>query len=308
MKVLIVGLGSIGLKHVSALRKIDAGTEIYALRSSRNDATEVEGVQNFFSINELPAKPDFIIISNPTNKHKDTIKQVVSIGSPLFIEKPVLSNLADGEELLQLLHEKNILTYVACNLRFHPTIKYLKKALAESGVTVLEASLYCGSYLPDWRKNKDYRTNYSAHADMGGGVHLDLIHEIDYCYWLFGKPQKVHATVRKVSSLEINSMDSAVYTLEYDGFTASVTLNYFRRDPKRTIELVTDKGTIHADIINASITGDVIGAVKHDGFMMEQTYVEQLNYFIGILNRQSEPMNDFKEALSVLKIATCYEA
>src|SRR5947209_4960132 len=46
--------------------------------------------------------------------------------------------------------------------------------------------LWFGSWLPDWRPNVDYRTTYSARANLGGGVLLDAIHELDLCLWLLG--------------------------------------------------------------------------------------------------------------------------
>ena len=77
--------------------------------------------------------------------------------------------------------------YVGYNLRFHPLLKYLKKYLSQSNDKLLSVNIYAGSYLPDWRKNTNYVKSYSASKRKGGGVELDLSHEIDYASWLFGK-------------------------------------------------------------------------------------------------------------------------
>ena len=131
MNILIVGLGSIAQKHISAIRNIIYEPNIIALRSKGN-SNLLPGIKNIYSIDELDAKPDFIIISNPTSLHAETIKNTLSIGCPLFIEKPVLKDLNDFEILNNSIHEKNILTYVACNLRFHPVIQYLHEYLKET--------------------------------------------------------------------------------------------------------------------------------------------------------------------------------
>ena len=308
MNVLIVGLGSIGLKHIKALFTIDEKAEIYALRSSRESGNIEKGVRNIYSIEEIKEKPDFTIIANPTRFHSEAIKKLVVLNCPLFIEKPVLSDYKEGEALRKIINDHKVPTYVACNLRFHPAIKYLKNWFSENNVQVYEVNIYCGSYLPDWRKNKDYRTVYSAHAEMGGGVHLDLIHELDYCYWLFGKPQKVDSVIRKVSALEIDSMDSAVYTLVYEKFTATIVLNYFRKDAKRGIEILTSEGTVYADILTATVSHSGQEKIEVPGYSMEQTYTDQMSYFISALRENRVLMNDFEEALSVLKIATAHDA
>jgi predicted dehydrogenase len=88
---------------------------------------------------------------------------------------------------------------------------------------------------------------------MGGGVHLDLFHELDYTHWLFGKPVKTFSLKRNVSSLSINAVDYANYVLEYKTFTANIVLNYYRREPKRTIEILFEDDALMIDLINCKI-------------------------------------------------------
>src|SRR5690349_17365871 len=217
MRVLIVGLGSIARKHIKALIQIDPSLEIFALRSGK-PATEENGIQNMYSWDELPSKPDFILISNPTKFHKDAILKALDFNCPLFIEKPVLASVGDGIEIIQKLKVKTEVSYVACNLRFHPCIKFLKDYLGKGKPRILEVNIYCGSNLKNWRPGTNYSDSYSAQAALGGGVHLDLIHEIDYCYWLFGKPDQHFSIKRKVSDLKIDSIDFAHYVFQYSGF------------------------------------------------------------------------------------------
>ena len=72
------------------------------------------------------------------------------------------------------------------------------------------ARVICSSYLPDWRPGVDYRTVYSAHKALGGGVTIDLIHEWDYLVDLFGVPQKLYNFKGTYSDLEIDSDDLSV--------------------------------------------------------------------------------------------------
>jgi predicted dehydrogenase len=301
MNVLIIGFGSIARKHLAALREIDPGVTVTALRSSAVHET-VPGVTSIVSLEHLPHRPDFVIISNPTSRHGDSIKKVADLGCPLFVEKPVLSSLSESADIQRLVRERGLVTYTACNLRFHPAIRFLGRYLQEEALRVNEVNLYCGSYLPDWRPGKDYRSIYSANEDMGGGVHLDLIHEIDYCTWLFGMPDSSERLTRRSSSLEISAADFASYRLLYPGFTASITLNYYRRDPKREIEVVTESGTIHADLLACRVAQNDQVLFQGESNVVG-TYASQMRYFLEHLESGLQPMNSIDEAIGVLRIA-----
>jgi len=300
MRVLIVGLGSIAQKHIKALQEIDQSVEFIALRSGKSER-EVNGVENIYSLTELKEKPDFVIISNPTNKHFEAIKNVLPLNTPLFVEKPVLDTLNRAESLLRKINKLNTTTYIGCNLRFHPCIQFLKENLGRR--RLYEANIYSGSYLPDWRANRDYRDVYSAKSEMGGGVHLDLIHEVDYSYWLWGEPNDIDTSFRKISDLEINSMDYAHYSMKYPDKNVHITLNYYRKQPKRMLELV-----LKNDVWNVNLLENEIFSVNEkrvifssEGTMID-TYKSQMKYFLDLLKGEKDTMNNFRESLQVLKI------
>lgn len=302
MNVLIIGLGSIARKHITALKSLNFDSKIYALRSSLN-ATIEEGVENIYDIDNSNVLFDFAIISNPTNLHYEFIEKLAQKGIPLFIEKPAIHKLENADKLVQLIEEQKTVTYVACNLRFHACIVFLKNKIDTERLKINELNVYCGSYLPDWRPGKDFRTIYSANAAMGGGVHLDLFHELDYITWLFGMPNKSKSVLRNISSLEIDAVDYANYILQYDCFTASIILNYYRRKPKREIEIVLDEDTWTIDLIKNEIKNDTGEYLfKTVAFNVKDTYSVQMDYFIDCLKNKVIPMNSLKESVEILKI------
>jgi predicted dehydrogenase len=302
MNILIIGLGSIAKKHIEAIRKIDDNIKIYALRSNQNTLTE-NNVENVFNLDELDIKIDFAIISNPTNLHSKFIQILAEKRIPIFIEKPALHTLNNSDYLINLVESNKIITYVACNLRFHPCIIFIKEFLKKEKKRINEVNVYCGSFLPDWRPGKDFRKIYSANTNMGGGVHLDLFHELDYISWLFGIPIKSHSIKRNVSSLNIDAIDYANYNLEYPNFTTNITLNYYRKKPKRTFELLLEDQTILIDLNKNCITDDSQNIIySTTDFKINQTYNDQMKYFINCLKQNIEPMNSLKESIEILKI------
>ena len=300
MRVLIIGLGSIAKKHILALRSLSEEFKIFALRSSLN-SSKYEDVINIYSLDN--AVYDFAIISNPTHLHFKYIKLLASKSIPLFIEKPAVHSLDNIDEIINLVKNKKVLTYVACNLRFHPCIKFLKEKLVNNEFKINEINVYCGSYLPDWRPGKDFKYIYSANSNLGGGVHLDLFHEIDYVIWLFGQPKYYNSLKRNVSTLSIDSIDYANYILQYEKFTTSIILNYYRKRAKREIEIVFDLITWNINLINNTIKtdeGEVIFETKN--FDISQTYKSQLSYYIDCLKIRNKPMNSIEDSIPALKI------
>jgi predicted dehydrogenase len=302
MNILIVGLGSIARKHIDAIQFLNYNATFYALRSTNNVVDE-KGITNVFSIDNLDITFDFAIISNPTHLHFEYIQILAEKNIPLFIEKPALHSLDNTADLISLIKAKNLMTYVACNLRFHPCILFIKEYIKTVSTRVNEVNVYCGSYLPDWRPGKDFRKIYSANENMGGGVHLDLYHELDYTTWIFGQPIKSSSIKRSVSSLEINSVDYANYCLEYNNFTANIVLNYFRKKVKRTIEILLDNKIINVDLVN-NIVSDENDQIlfQISNFEMRNTYINQMEYFVNCIKQNKKPMNSLKESIEVLKI------
>ena len=304
MRIVFIGIGSIAKKHIKAIRKIEPQAEIFALRSSK-DAAPYEDVKDFYEYDDVKEiAPDFIIISNPTSKHFETIQKLLPCGIPLFIEKPVFAELGH-DDIIREIEDKKLLTYVACDMRFMDCLTWLHQYIAEhkKDVHINEINVYCGSYLPEWRPGTDFRKCYSAIPELGGGVHIDLIHDVDYVYWIFGKPEKHHAVFRNVSSLGIRAYDYANFNLIYPDFCANVVLNYYRRDAKRYMEILFDDCTWTVDMLKNEITsstGDIIYRSEQTG---ADEYEAQMRYFIELVkNGATTSMNSAAEAYDVLGI------
>ncbi len=303
MKILIIGLGSIAKKHIDAIKKINPSTEIIALRSNSNSFL-FGGIINIYNVSEIPSNIDFILISNPTSLHAEAISSIIHLEKPIFIEKPVFDTLLNKDKLIKILLEKNIKTYVGCNFRFHPAIIFLKNYLRDNQLKINEINIYCGSYLPNWRLNQDYTKSYSSNKFLGGGVHLDLIHELDFTIWIFGEPANYTLIKRKVSNLLIDSVDYCHYNLIYPDFNVNITLNYYRSKPKREIEIVFENEILVCDLLTSTIINCENKILFQDvEFNFSKTYLSQMNYFINNLENRNDYMNNIQESIRILKIA-----
>jgi predicted dehydrogenase len=303
LKILIIGLGSIAKKHILAISTLIPNTIFFALRSNKN-SNYFENVNNIFEIHEIPKDINFIIISNPTSLHSAAIKDILFLNKPIFVEKPVFNNILENVELLGLIKNSGIKTYSACNLRFHPSIIFIKNFLEKNRKKINEVNLYCGSYLPSWRRDTNYTESYSSKQNMGGGVHLDLIHELDYAIWLFGFPLNYYSTKRKISQLNIDSIDYCNYNLNYFQFNLSIILNYYRTTPKREIEILFEDDIFICNLLNSEIRNSKNEIIFIDkSYSINNTYLNQAKYFINNLNNDKPYMNNIEESFDILKIA-----
>ena len=276
-KVLFTGLGSIGQKH---LKNLNAADDTYIVDALRRENKPFKGVENIYtSYDEVPDDYDIIFITNPTNLHYEAITKLKNKTKNFFIEKPIFDFPRDCE------FSKGV-NYVACPLRFNSEIKKLKEFVENNNVYAFRA--ICSSYLPDWRKTGDYRNCYSAKKEMGGGVELDLIHEIDYLKWIFGKFNPVKRISAKKSNLEITSNDVGLYLFENEKTAGSLHLDYFGKEIKRQIEVFAETETKTFDLLKN--TNDM--------------YLEEMKYFIGkVKNHDKDCYNAPIEALESLKSA-----
>jgi len=155
--------------------------------------------------------------------------------------------------------------------------------------------------LPDWRPNVDYRKIYSAIKELGGGVSIDLIHELDYLTYLFGMPDEIIRCIGKYSNLEISSDDLAIYICKYRDKLIEVHLDYFGRIQKREVELYCGDKVIVGDILkNKLIIGDKEFCFEENP---NDKYIREMEYFIGCIENGVKTENEIQNAQSVLKLS-----
>lgn len=305
MKICMIGLGSIGRRHVKNIVKVlqDAGetVTIDALRSSRStiaeDIVPYIGSQ-YYQVEDMPDDYDAIFITNPTSEHYSTIAAVSSKTKHMFIEKPVFNNPNENIEELHL--RENGIYYVACPMRHNLLMQKAKEIIGQRKIYSVQA--ICSSYLPEWRPGTDYRKNYSARRDLGGGVTLDLIHEWDYLIDLFGFPKEIKSFSGEYSDLEMDVEDLSVYIARYDDKLLEVHLDYFGRKTQRKLVLFSTDDVIEIDFLSNEIrySGDCEKIIKIDN---TDIYLNEMRYFFELIQYRRKNINSIQHAIEILRVA-----
>ena len=275
------------------------------------------GVKTYSSLDEaLSQNPDIALICTPTSLHIPAAMAAARKGCHLFIEKPLSHTMEGVDELIEIVAQKKLISLVGCNMRFHPGLMKVKMLLeAEAIGRVIAARIEAGQYLPDWHPSENYRKGYSAKSNLGGGVILDAIHEIDYIRWMLGEVESIACFSGRVSKLEIETEDTAAIIMRFiSGTIGEVHLDYIQRVYSRTCHIIGDEGTIRWDYNTGEVryysaeTKEWQIFKNPPGWIPNQMYLDELSHFLRCINGEEQPTLDIIQGELVLKIALAAKA
>ena len=267
-RALVVGLGSIGRRHLRLLRQALPAADIRVLRRS-DDGAPIEHADGCFDDLEAARAfaPDLAVIANPAPFHLAAARVLAQAGAHLLVEKPV-SDTAEGvDDLIALCAARGRVLQVGYNLRFLETLQAFRDRIAAGQIGTVQA-IRCeiGQYLPGWRPDADYRTTVSAQRALGGGVLLELSHELDMLRWVFGEVAWLGAWTGRQGPLEIDVEDCAMVQIGFQaGPVAQLGMDFLRHDTTRTCVAIGTRGSLRWD----AIKGQVARFTPDDGAWVE---------------------------------------
>ena len=245
MKLLVIGCGSIGIRHARNAKRFGQVGLMDAV-GARADrlAQEVNGTSFGDGLDDALAwLPDFVIVATDAKSHAEPSIKALENGAAVLVEKPIASDVRDAQTIVDAAIRTAGRLRVACNMRFHPAVQALRAALPTIGRVYVARALY-GNYLPDQRADIDYRTTYAVTAEEGGVV-LDAIHEFDYLSWLLGPIDSLIADTWQPSTLEMSAESCAAIILQHrSGCRSELHLDYLRRTKRRGCEIIGEAGVL----------------------------------------------------------------
>ena len=250
MRALVIGFGSIGQRHARVLAGLGLDVAVVSRRPVDHPRVYADVVQ---ALTEW--RPGYVVVASRTAEHAHDLDLLAGLGfdGVVMMEKPLFDHVHP------LPTHRFARAYVGFNLRFHPVITAFRQRLA--GLDPVALHVCCGSYLPDWRPQADYRKGYSAIKAEGGGVLRDLSHEIDYTLWFLGGWTSLTAAGGHLSGLEIDSDDAFALILRTPKVDlATITLDYLDTRPRRQILALTNSGSLKADVVAGTLEwcGEVV--------------------------------------------------
>lgn len=314
-RILIVGLGSIGGRHLRLARERFPKADIRVLRH-RESASTPEYANGCFSNMQqaLEFAPQLAVIANPTSFHVQSSLPLAEAGVHLLVEKPLSSSPEGVEKLLQTCHERQGILLLGYNLRFLPSLQRFRELLREQVIgKVISVRCEVGQFLPSWRPDADYRQGVSARREFGGGVLLELSHELDYLRWIFGEVDRVTASLSRQSGLDIDVEDTAHLILEFapaaDGYRliGDASLDFVRRDTTRVCTAIGEKGSLRWNGVTGIVEKFDVDAnawceLFHHMPQRDDSYLTEWEHLLECIEGSQTPLIGGDDGLAVLNI------
>lgn len=330
MIILMIGLGSIGQRHLRNIKKLFGDKhEIIAYRTRRlqqtfsDDMQICEGVELekeygltvFSDISQaLSMHPDVAYITNITSKHITTALECAKAGCDLFIEKPLSNTLEQVDELVRIANRQRLVVFLGFQNRYHICIKKAKQLLQEHVIGEIQSanSEYC-ERLSTMHTYEDYRHTYMAQSSMGGGPILTLqIHDFDLLFYLLGTPVSVYSISTKNDFLEtdVENCSASIFTFKSENGTQFPVLSqtdFFQFPPSHKIKIVGEKGRIEIDLILSSllviVENETIVNDCFPYFTRNDMFIEETEDFFHCIDNRSIPTTDLEQGIVSLKMA-----
>lgn len=243
MKVVVIGLGSMGKRRIRLLKKYDETIVIYGIDSSeerQKEAYNLYGINICKDIEEAVSKGvTCAFVSTSPLAHASIIKNCLSNNLNVFTELNVVS---DGyQENQTLAYQKNKVLFLSSTFLYRAEIKYIKKRVEEVGGKY--AYFYhVGQWLPDWHPWESYK-DFFVFDKRTNGVREILVRELPWLTETFGDIESWSIEMNTVSSLQINYPDSYYIIFNHCGGSKGVVL----------IDIVSRKSSINLEVISENL-------------------------------------------------------
>jgi spore coat polysaccharide biosynthesis protein SpsF len=310
---LIIGAGSIGQRHILNLKALGIHN-ITALRSKKGHykklpkELEINEIQSWDEAKNM--NPDIAVISNPSSLHIETALKISDNVKGIFIEKPISNNITGCDQLIELLNDKKITSFVGHNLMFHPIIKETRKFINENDIgKIINIQCQVGQWLPDWHPYENYTKAYYARKDLGGGVALSLIHEIHLVLELAGVPTHVFGEITDYQQLNLDvDVCSDLLIKHKSGAVSQIHLDFLQRPSHRSGLVIFEKAWLSYDFNLMEVTVQRINEepfklYKNSDYDSNSMYIEQLKEFICMVEEgRIKHKYDASSSLESLKV------
>jgi predicted dehydrogenase len=246
-KVLILGSGSIALKHIKNLLELN----YYVLVYTKNKSFDIKNtnIEKLHYINNIP-KIHFAIIANKTSDHLKYIKIIIKKKIHIYCEKPIFFKKFDFLDIKKKIKMNNLIFHCGYQLLQDTKVIYLKNKLKNLKIKSFTAEV--GHNFEKWRNYKNIKDKYFSNTKKGGGTIFELVHEINLVQELFGRISNIKSF--KLMSKKYKCEDvvtSIIYTSK--NIIGTLYQDMYSKSLFRKLRVITSQTTFVIDFAKNQI-------------------------------------------------------
>lgn len=254
-RVCIVGLGSIGKRHLRVLSErkdltlewIESNPVVR--RKITDENRTYRSHESFEAM--LATKPDVVVIATPHALHAAQSVKALDSGAHVFCEKPMSGRLYDALAILKTAGNAKGIFNVGFQLHFHPALMLLREMIHNGSLgNIIHIHCRVGTYVTLVNSVSKYQN------ELEGALFYDYCHQPDLLYWLTGMiPSSVYTSAFQTGELEyISNPNLASISFEYKKpFLSTIHLNYIQSPERHEYEVVGDLGWVMLDLVKGSM-------------------------------------------------------
>lgn len=311
MKLAIIGLGSIGRRHLGNFNAVGVDTLVgYDAAPAQRTAAAAQ----FPFAAVVPTLEaaldgaDGVVVCTPPDSHLAIARVALERGAHLMIEKPLTQSVDGVEEVLRGCDARGLRVLTAYNWRYWPPMLLVERMLEDGRIGAVRAARTEYAYhLTTRYPGQDYRRFYMADAKQGGGCLLDESHAIDYMRWLLGEISDVSAVVDRVSSLDISTDDVADLTVRFaSGAIGNIHMDLFAWNVHSHFELLGEAGVIQWRRFDNEVRVFDPKAGRWEVYpftcQLNDMYVEEARHFVACVKGEATPRCDGWDGLRTMRV------
>lgn len=325
MKVVVIGLGSMGKRRIRLIQKYNNSIQIIGVDTSqerREACTSEFNLETYNNLNDLFDKQIIncaFICTSPLS-HNEIITECLKHGIHVFTE---LNLVTDGyDKNIALANEKNLVLFLSSTFLYRDEIKKIKSSVQDVNC-LLNYTYHVGQYLPDWHPWENYKDFFVGDKRSNGCREIFAI-ELPWLTDVFGDIVNFEVIKNKITNLNIDYYDNYLVIVQHsNGHKGILAVDVVSRKAVRNLEVFGEhlylqwdgspKGLMIYDFdqkknIEVELYEEIDQLKNYSSFVVENAYLNEIVSFFNTLDKQTAPLYSFEKDKEILEIINKIEA
>ena len=316
MKIVVIGLGSMGKRRIRVLQELYGEHTLYGIDSRLDRRAEAESLYRiscFAAISDIPSKVECAFVCTPPLSHAGIIRECLSKGWHVFTE---LNLVEDGyTENLKLARKKGLTLFLSSTFLYREEMQYI---ISQVGPQQKWNYIYhIGQYLPDWHPWENYKDFFVGSRQTNGCREILAI-ELPWLTRAFGPIQSMQAMMNRMTSLSIDYDDNYMIHVQHkNGNKGSLIVDVVSPCAVRRFEAYAERrylswagtpdslrtynpGTGNVDVVSFQEAAEYSDGYQK--FVVENAYKDEVKAFFDVLSGKKQMIYSFEEDQETLKL------